>query len=107
MLPWDVVLAGLPVRSVRLTPTEPELNDWGYRLLGFGKPKTALAVLRLTAELYPDSGNAFDSLADAYEVNGDKLAAITNYRRSLALDPKNTNAANRLRKLESAPDQAR
>jgi len=84
-------------------PAEAELNDWGYRLLGFGKPKTALVVLKLTAELYSASGNAFDSLADAYEVNGDKPAAIANYRRSLALDPANTNAANRLRKLESAP----
>jgi len=84
------------------TAPEHELNDWGYRLLAFGKPRTALAVLKLTADLHPASGNAFDSLADAYEANGDKAAAIANYRRSLALDPTNRNAAQRLEKL-SAP----
>jgi CubicO group peptidase (beta-lactamase class C family) len=84
-------------------PAEVELNDWGYRLLAFGKPRTALAVLKLAADLYPASGNAFDSLADAYEANGDRAAAIANYRRSLELDPKNTNATDRLKKLESGP----
>lgn len=81
------------------TASEHELNDWGYRLLAFGKPRTALAVLKLTADLHPASGNAFDSLADAYEANGDKAAAITNYQRSLVLDPANRNAAQRLEKL--------
>ena len=81
------------------TAPEHELNDWGYRLLAFGKPRTALAVLKLTAGLHPASGNAFDSLADAYEANGDKVAAIANYRRSLALDPANRNAMQRLEKL--------
>lgn len=80
-------------------PPETELNDWGYRLLAFGKPRTALAVLKLTADLYPTSGNAFDSLAEAYQVNGKTALAISNYRRSLQLDPGNTNAVNRLKKL--------
>ena len=83
------------------TAPEHELNDWGYRLLAFGKPRTALAVLKLTTDLHPASGNAFDSLADAYEVNGDKVAAIANYRRSLALDPTNHNAVQRLTKLDA------
>ena len=83
------------------TAPEHELNDWGYRLLAFGKPRTALAVLKLTTDLHPASGNAFDSLADAYEVNGDKVAAIANYRRSLALDPTNRNAVQRLAKLDA------
>ncbi len=89
-------------RDPAFKPDEHELNDWGYRLLAFGKAPTALVVLRLTAELYPDSGNAQDSLADAYEANGDKAAAIVHYRRSLALDPGNTNAVKRLKTLEAA-----
>ena len=82
-------------------PAEHELNDWGYRLLAFGEPAKALSVLALTAELFPKSGNAQDSLAEAYAVNGDKAAAIVHYRRSLALDPGNTNAVNRLKSLET------
>ncbi|MFT4254816.1 MAG: serine hydrolase [Caulobacter sp.] len=89
-------------RDPAFKPDEHELNDWGYRLLAFGKASTALVVLKLTAELYPDSGNAQDSLADAYEANGDKAAAVVHYRRSLALDPGNANAVKRLQALEAA-----
>lgn len=89
-------------RDPAFRPDEHELNDWGYRLLAFGKASTALVVLKLAAELYPDSGNAQDSLADAYEANGDKAAAIVHYRRSLALDPGNANAVKRLKALEAA-----
>lgn len=79
---------------------EHALNDWGYRLLAFGKPRSALAVLKLTADLYPASGNAFDSLGEAYATNGDKASAIDAYRRSLALDPSNKNAEAWLKRLE-------
>ncbi len=82
-------------------PSEHELNDWGYRLLAFGDNAKALAVLAMTAELFPKSGNAQDSLAEAYAVNGDEAAAIAHYRRSLVLDPGNTNAVNRLKLLEA------
>jgi tetratricopeptide (TPR) repeat protein len=85
------------------TADEHELNDWGYRLMGFGKPRSALAVLKLTAELYPASGNAFDSLGEAYAANGDTGSAITAYERSLALDPSNKNAVQWLEKLKKSP----
>lgn len=83
---------------------EHELNDWGYRLLAFGKPRSALAVLKLTADLYPASGNAFDSLGEAYAANGDKASAIVAYRKSLDLDPANKNAENWLKRLEKSAD---
>lgn len=78
---------------------EQELNDWGYRLLSFGKPKDALAVMKIGVELFPRSGNAYDSLADAYAINGDKVRAIAGYERSLMLDPNNGNAVRRLKLL--------
>jgi CubicO group peptidase (beta-lactamase class C family) len=93
------VVAELRRQDPNFRPDENELNDWGYRLLTNGKPGAALAVLKLGAELFPTSGNAFDSLAEAYDVNGDRPHAIENYRRSLQLDPKNTNAARRLKTL--------
>jgi len=90
-------------RDPAFKSAEHELNDWGYRLLAFGEPAKALAVLALTADLYPGSGNAQDSLAEAHAANGDKAAAIVHYRRSLALDPGNTNAVKRLKALEAPP----
>jgi CubicO group peptidase (beta-lactamase class C family) len=83
--------------------SELQLNNWAYRMLVNGQAKQALEIFKLTAALYPNSGNAYDSLADGYDVNGDKERAIENYKRSLALDPKNKNAERRLRKLEGVP----
>jgi hypothetical protein len=57
----------------------------------------------MTSARYPKSGNAYDSLAEAYEMSGDKAHAIENYTRSLELDPKNTNAVQHLQKLKGTP----
>lgn len=82
-------------------PTENDLNDWAYRMLnGGGKPKEALEIFKLNVFLYPNSANVYDSLAEAYEKNGERELAVKNYRRALELDPKNTNAAQQLKKLD-------
>jgi tetratricopeptide (TPR) repeat protein len=82
-------------------PTEIDLNDWAYRMLnGGGKPKEALEIFKLNVFLYPESANVYDSVAEAYETNGERELAIKNYKRSLELDPKNTNAIQQLRKLD-------
>src|SRR5262249_27425730 len=80
-------------------PPEVDLNDWGYRLLnGLGKKKEALGIFQLNAALYPNSANAYDSEAEAYAANGQRELAAENYKRSLELDPKNTNATNWLKR---------
>ncbi|MDM5180997.1 serine hydrolase [Massilia sp. DJPM01] len=81
-------------------PSEGSLNGWGYRLLSRKQPKPAIAVLGLAARLYPDSANAHDSLAEAYEAVEEQALAIRHYRRSLELDPDNRNAAGHLAALE-------
>jgi hypothetical protein len=50
-------------------PSQNDLNSWGYRLLGKKQNKPAIAVLELATQLYPDNGNAHDSLAEAYETD--------------------------------------
>jgi CubicO group peptidase (beta-lactamase class C family) len=79
--------------------SERALNSLGYRLLGQKKMGDAIRILSLNVERFPNSGNVYDSLAEAYMNNGDKELAIKNYRKSLALDPKNSNAAEMLKKL--------
>jgi dienelactone hydrolase len=81
---------------------ESAMNNWGYQLLRAGDTQGAIAVLKLVTVLHPDSGNAYDSLAEAYETAQDKPLAIEHYRRSLKLDPKNDNAVQHL-KLLGAP----
>ena len=61
----------------------------------------AKAIFKLNIEMYPNSSNAYDSYAEACMLNGDYDEAITNYKRSLELNPDNTNAVNMLKKLEN------
>jgi CubicO group peptidase (beta-lactamase class C family) len=79
---------------------ESELNMLGYYLLE-NKKKTedAIEIFKLNLKIYPEYANGYDSLAEAYMVLGNKDLAIKNYAKSLELDPKNTNAVEKLNKL--------
>ncbi len=79
---------------------EREFNAMGYRLMGAGKMKAAIEIFKLNVEMYPESANVYDSLAEAYMNSGDTKKAIKNYKKSLELNPDNTNAKEMLKKLE-------
>jgi len=95
--------AELARRDPALGWNEAELNDWGYRLLSSGRPHEGLEVLKLTVALFPASGNAHDSVAEAFAANGEPASAIVHYRRALELDPANENARRQLLRLEAPP----
>jgi CubicO group peptidase (beta-lactamase class C family) len=80
---------------------EQFLNRLGYNLIRQSKVKEAIEVLKLNVEAYPSSGNAYDSLAEAYMTGGQKELAIKNYEKSLELDPGNSNAAERIKKMRT------
>ena len=79
--------------------TEDQLNSLGYRLLENDRIQAAVAIFELNAAEHPRSANAYDSLGDAYLQLGRNAAAIRSYRKSLELDPSNSNARNRLQEL--------
>ena len=79
---------------------ERALNQLGNMLLEKDRNADAIAIFKLNVEEYPKSGNVYDHLAEAYAKDGQTQQAITNYRKSLELDPKNQNTANRLKELE-------
>jgi glyoxylase-like metal-dependent hydrolase (beta-lactamase superfamily II) len=78
---------------------ENELNTLGYQLLFRDMVDEAIAVLELNVEAYPDAFNTYDSLGEAHMTAGDNEQAIANYRRSLELNPDNTNATAMLTRL--------
>ncbi|TGD83218.1 alpha/beta fold hydrolase [Hymenobacter wooponensis] len=87
-------------QDASFTLSEGTINTWGYQLMRNAHDlPAALAIFRLGTELYPTSFNLFDSLAEADEHNQDTASAIAHYRRSLELNPQNTNATQRLRVL--------
>jgi CubicO group peptidase (beta-lactamase class C family) len=89
-------LSGLDTyKKLKNDPTykikEGDMNRVGYLLLTAGKKKEAIEVFKINVAAYPKSGNAYDSLGEAYLANGDKKLAIENYSKSIELDPTNEN----------------
>lgn len=78
---------------------EPELNQLGYALMADQKMKAATEILKLNVAEYPQSFNTYDSLGEAYMNDGQRDLAIRNYKKSLELNPQNTNAVDMLKKL--------
>jgi Predicted membrane protein (DUF2306) len=81
---------------------EVELNALGYQLIRTKKFPAAIRILQLNVEAYPTSSNVYDSLGEAYMDDGDKPQAIANYRKSIALNPKNQNGRLMLKKLAAS-----
>jgi len=79
---------------------EGPMNNLGYQLLAARKFKEAIRIFELNAAAFPKSANTWDSLAEAYATGGKGLA-IAYYRKSLELDPDNSNATEMLKKLEA------
>src|SRR5215217_5519630 len=82
---------------------EPELNRLGYQLLRTGKAREAIEIFKLNVEAYPQRSNTYDSLGEAYMTINERELAIQNYKKSLELNPNNTNATEMLKRLEKAP----
>ncbi len=79
--------------------SEDEFIGLGYGLLRMKKVPDAIEIFKLSVEVYPQSYNTYDSLAEAYMDHGDKELAIKYYQKSIEINPGNTNGIERLKKL--------
>jgi len=95
-------MANLKKADQSFSVTENELNGWAYQLLAQKRFNEAMSIFKLNTGMYPKSANAFDSLAEMFEVMGDQQAALINYKKSLALSAENKNAAERIKALTTA-----
>jgi CubicO group peptidase (beta-lactamase class C family) len=112
LVPFELLLAGRISEAIEgykkikqehpnnVAVSEERLNNIGYGLLQQKKMAASIAVFKLNVELYPQSSNVYDSLGEAYMVNGDKELAIANYKKSLELNPKSENGAAMLKRLQ-------
>jgi cyclase len=90
-----------------LESTQPEAYDWaenhlnmlGYQLLWRAMPEAAIEVLKLNAQVYPQSANCYDSLGEVYMASGNHALAIESYQHALALNPELPSALDALKKL--------
>ena len=76
--------ATLRSRSLEIA-TEPDINTYGYQLLGEGKVDSAIVMFQKNTKDYPKSWNTYDSLGEAYAVKGDKKKARESYNKALAM----------------------
>jgi CubicO group peptidase (beta-lactamase class C family) len=117
LVPFELLLVGkIPeaiaeYRKIKMekpgnvSVSEDRINNLGYVLLRQKKLPEAIALLKLNVEFYPNAWNPYDSLAEAYMTNGDKDLAIANYKKSLELNPANSNATEMLKKLGAPPSK--
>lgn len=74
------------IYAYKFKPSEWLVNQTGYLQLGLLKsPKVAERVFRTNVKLYPKSGNASDSLADALVAQGKLPEAIAQEKRAITL----------------------
>lgn len=104
--PPAAVQAGFDVMradTMRFALSEAEINRLGYFFLSRGPLSRAVDVFALNVRAFPRSSNVYDSLGEAQLARGDTALAIASYRKSLELDPGNSNASNILSRIVRTP----
>tara|TARA_R110002074_G_C12541818_1_gene665771 strand:+ start:1835 stop:3340 length:1506 start_codon:yes stop_codon:yes gene_type:complete len=85
----------------KLQLEEGMLNTLGLRMsFNSSKQMQGINVFLLALYIYPKSANLYDSLAEAYFYKKDFPNAISNYEKSLELNPENQNAIDKLKQLK-------
>lgn len=83
---------------------ENALNNFGYEVMKKDLAG-AVQVFRLNAEQFPQSGNVWDSLAEAYFKSGNLKAAKEYYQKALTRDGSDQNAKDMLAKLQEPKEK--
>ncbi len=88
-------------KNPKLRLEEGMLNKLGLRLsFNTYKIEQGINVFLLALHIYPKSANLYDSLGEAYLYKKDIKNAISNYKKSLELNPENQNAIDKLKQLK-------
>jgi len=80
---------------------EERLNTIGYALMTGKRINDAIKVFELNTKENPQSGNAYDSLAESYFTDNQFEISKENYLKSLKLAPDNNNAKEMLKKIDT------
>ena len=94
--------------NYRYLDFEAEFNKVGYELLGDNQLEAAIFVFQQNNELFPQSANTWDSLAEALWKAKQTVKAIECYNQAIELDPEGSvgaNARNMLKQIEAKSDQ--
>jgi tetratricopeptide (TPR) repeat protein len=84
----------------RLEIMRDRLNSAGYAAAFDDDLERARDILALATRIFPDSANAWDSLAEINLYMGERDPAIEHYKKALEIDPDLQSAKTRLRELQ-------
>ncbi|MEP7254572.1 MAG: tetratricopeptide repeat protein, partial [Ferruginibacter sp.] len=59
-----------------------------------------IELFKFNVAAFPESSAVYGSLADGYEIKGNKELAIKNYEKALQLNPDDKDAKNNLERLK-------
>jgi tetratricopeptide (TPR) repeat protein len=83
------------------------LNLLGYNFINQGRTDEAIKVLKINIRLYPDVANGYDSLSEAYELNGNVALAIKNAKICLQKLPADSTLNEDFREVVRESSEAR
>jgi predicted alpha/beta superfamily hydrolase len=69
----------------KVSPPEMSINSLGYYAISQKHYDKAVALFEMNIENYPESGNTYDSYADALLAKKDTAGAITNFEKAWAI----------------------
>lgn len=87
---------------IKLENNISDRNTFGFaeKYAMKGQPEKAVDILKLIVQAYPDQWHPYSFLADFQLQAGQKEEAISNYKKSLEINPENEQAIEQLKKLE-------
>ena len=77
-----------------------ELKKLGYDLLTSKKINQSIEIFKLVISEFPENSKLYDSLAEVYYTDKQYELALLNYKKSLELNSKNTNAKEMINKIQ-------
>jgi tetratricopeptide (TPR) repeat protein len=98
----DVIV--FPGGNTSAVQKDKKVLDWVKKSVADGNTAMSVCsgagIFQLNVKAYPNSWNAYDSLAEGFLKSGDKKNALTYYQKSLEIDPTNTNAKDVIKTLQ-------
>lgn len=83
-----------------IVPDEAYLIGHGRRFAEQGDLENATLIFKTVISEFPESWQAYEGLGETYLKKGDTDQAIQSFKKSVELNPQNTNAIEMLKKLE-------
>ncbi|WCO03360.1 serine hydrolase [Psychroserpens ponticola] len=82
------------------------LNTIGYDLLGYKQNEAAIKVFQLLVSEFPNEGNPYDSLGEAYFINEQYDLSLENYKKAFELNSNNGNAKTMIDEINTIISQS-